>query len=890
MDRQIIERITQVRCEYTSARVILANLEHRSSGKKMVRSGHYLPAEIDCSARKGQYFTILVRDYDVRYLDRVSEKDALQHINLIHKARQGEREAQRKLNQILKALYQKLSTRFTAADLIENQYVIPYTSSGSYTPLQIGHKGATLLDLHRKGFATPDFNLLSSQTYLLKPEEREQCILDCIHNLEKLSGRKLGDPENPLLIAIRSTMPKYIPGFMPTYLNVGFTPDLLIGLPRRYGREATSRIRLNNRKTLLEALHPPSYQLMEKWLKPYLSLEENDKISASIEKIIHEIQPELLVDAMAQVQFFLGRIFQYYEGQLDVLRNFMVNETYFPSVIFQRMVCSVIDENSYAGVLYSRHPRKGTSAHLQFRRIIYGEELMTGRLRPDMVDLDNPDETKHQFPAVFHFLKRLAHLETIFRSPVIVEFTGVHGTFTILQVNEAELSGIGMLVAVINLHKTGIISTERVRELIKPYHIRQIESDAIDPASLQSLIPFCRGFSVLPRSAVSGKIYFSASQASSSRQKDKNKSIILVKDRFTPTDAIYMQKVLAIGSLNPAAIHVITTAQNLGIPAILNMKEDGVVLDQQKGCLINREKKSLKQGDWVTISSRNRTLYIGRAVFSPARLLRFMSGEKLDLSPKELSRFKKLANYYKEYRKILIDDAGLKFESLQDVGHAVRYGRFSPDQQKAAAALNRCFDINSDEMVDRLLQATLGTHLINRTGFNLLSARHQTEMLKKAVKRCMTRKISGYQAGSFIIGSLIPSPAPITFWQSFGWADIAFIISEWILHQKYLKIVHEVGEKKINLARDLILSDGLGDLDLTSGLLLEFIPLKLSRIDLHKIIKSIPDHCDSQTAALLKLLIKPYSYFYDFTQSWSMEPLRRICEQEGVPLPSPDDM
>jgi pyruvate,orthophosphate dikinase len=63
-------------------------------------------------------------------------------------------------------------------------------------------------------------------------------LRNTIRNLEILSGRKLGDPENPLLIAMRSALPEYLPGFMPTYLNVGLIPEMLPGLPRRYGEGA----------------------------------------------------------------------------------------------------------------------------------------------------------------------------------------------------------------------------------------------------------------------------------------------------------------------------------------------------------------------------------------------------------------------------------------------------------------------------------------------------------------------------------------------------------------------------------------------------------------------------------------------------------------------------
>ena len=184
------------------------------------------------------------------------------------------------------ALYPDIASRFEGAELLENEYCIPYTSQGLFSDVQISNKGAMLLDMTRQGFATPDFNLLTSRTYGLPQESREQVARDAIRNLEKLSGRKMGDPKNPLLIAMRSAVPEYIPGFMPTFLNVGLTPDLLPGLPRRYGEEAAARIRLNNRKTILEALDPEAFASIESRIKPRLNWAENIRLTEHLEDLI----------------------------------------------------------------------------------------------------------------------------------------------------------------------------------------------------------------------------------------------------------------------------------------------------------------------------------------------------------------------------------------------------------------------------------------------------------------------------------------------------------------------------------------------------------------------------------------------------------------------------
>lgn len=884
----VVGRITEVRSEYTSARLILANLEHRTAGRRYPRAPGYLPPEIDYRTEAGRSFNIQVRDYDVRSLDRVPAEKALAHLNRIHLARRGDISSREKLRRITRDLYARIAGRFAGTDLIENEHVIPYTTTRDLPESRISNKGSVLLQLSRRGFATPDFNLLASGVYLLTAEERRRCVRDAIHNLEKLSGRGLGDPANPLLIAMRSAMPEYLPGFMPTFLNVGLTPELLRGLPRRYGEEAAARIRLSSRKTLLEALDPKSYQALEEEIRPGLTLEQNQSLNVRIERLIARREPGLLEDPYAQIHFFLEKTYAYYEAHFDALQNFMDGEVHYPSLILQRMVCSVIDDSSYAGVLYSRHPRIGSGVYLQYARAVYGEDLMTGRLRPEEVHLHEPQEARSPFPAVYHFWRRLHQLEEIFAAPVMVEFTGVHGTFTILQVNQAELSGVGMLTAVIDLHRADEIGRERVRELIEPFHMRQVESDAIDPKSLQNLRPFCRGVSVLPRSAVTGRIYFSGARAKENRDRNCGEKAILTKARFSPTDAIIMQNVDGICSLSPAAIHVVTTAQTLGIPALLDLEKEGVRIDSTEERLINREGLALHEGDWVTISSRQKTLFVGRAVFAPARLLRFMEGEEVDIGPGERRMFQRLAEYYREYRSIVESVDAAEFESLQDLGHAVRNGRLRADPKGAAEFVNRCFDLNREKLARRLFSTTLGMHLSNLAAFRLLTMDRQALLLKSALKKGRVRGRAGYSAGAFVIGSLVRPDAPVEFWRRFEACEIALMINEWVLHQKYLAVLDDVGERRLSRAREVILSQRLGRLRLHTGLVKKFMSLKLSGVDLEKLRHSLPEFADPQAVEVIDLLLQPFGAFYDYSRPADLAALRTLCDTAGLALPPAD--
>ena len=148
---------------------------------------------------------------------------------------------------------------------------------------------------------------------------------------------------------------------------------------------------------------------------------------------------------------------------------------------------------------------------------------MTGTVHAEQREYFNRDEIKEDFPAIYHFTPALPVFEVMLRSPATIEFAveSWQGSsfFAILQLNPSELTGRATLLSAIDLYKKKIISKYRVIQLIRPYHLRQIFSERIDDESLRVLPYFGSGISVLPRSAVAAKIYFSMAKALDAKKK-----------------------------------------------------------------------------------------------------------------------------------------------------------------------------------------------------------------------------------------------------------------------------------------------------------------------------------------------------------------------------------
>ena len=140
-----------------------------------------------------------------------------------------------------------------------------------------------------------------------------------------------------------------------------------------------------------------------------------------------------------------------------------------------------------------------------------------------------------------------------------------------------------------------------------------------------------------------------------------------------------------------------------------------------------------------------------------------------------------------------------------------------------------------------------------------------------------------------MLGRFLCMTYPTGFWNAFEPLEIALLVNEWVLFEKYMQLLHNVGERKLLLARKQILKGGLEELSLHPGNLQSLITLKLSGARLQEAKDSLPSWADPQSARVLELLQQPYRAFYNFNAVWSISQLEKICREENLPLPGPGD-
>jgi len=869
---------------HPSRRRVLDDIRRFLAGEKASDGAGYLPPKLELYDAGGRTLEeITLCDRDLPFVLESESGSDLDFIRLLLENRGGNPHAGRVIERRMREHLEEQERSHACLPKASGEFVIPCTSLQNLPVEFISHKGANLLRMASLDYPVPDFAILTSRVYRRDERGRSHEIEKAIDFLERLTGQSAGAVENPLIFAVRCAMPDYMPGFMPTYLNVGVTENSFSGLEEMHGSDVAYRLFWNNLKNLLNILDSEYIRTTVEYPfagHPHL----RSQVHEACERI-REIDPLLVEDPLAQAEFFIREAYHFFEDNLDLTLTFSKGEKRFPAVIMQKMVCTVRYRNSRAGVLHSRHPRFGIGHQIESAKNIFGEEIMAGSVVAVHKDFCEREEIKEKYPAVHHFLPSLLSLEREFQTPVTIEFasdiTRHHAFFALLQLNASALTGRSSIISVMDMFQSKVIEQDRIPDLIRPYHIKQIESDAIDPKSFGYLNLFCRGASILPRTAVSAQIYFSAEAAL--RNKKAGRKICFCKRVFDPGDTVVMSEVDAILSLTSAAIHVVTICQSYGLPGLLNLESEGVELTLDKR-LINTNGLMIREGDWITLSSRNRCLFLGCAQYRPARLLRYINAEKVHLLPEEEEAFAAMARAYRGYNELLTNFKLDQIASLKEIIRLVILD-FRGESRRAGDLVNQWFDHNHDLYVEEVFKSDMGDHLKQHTVFKLLTLERKIAFFKKARKKCHREKKSGYKAGAFMLGRFIGLIQPVKFWRSFSPCEVSVLINEWILFEKYMQILHVVGERKITRAKQKILEGGLDFLKLDNSKVKIFMTLKLSGLDIEAVKTAAPRWCDPQIRKVIELLQQPFSIFYERSQPWSIAELESICRKENVSVP-----
>lgn len=171
--------------------------------------------------------------------------------------------------------------------------------------------------------------------------------------------------------------------------------------------------------------------------------------------------------------------------------------------------------------------------------------------------------------------------------------------------------------------------------------------------------------------------------------------------------------------------------------------------------------------------------------------------------------------------------------------------------------------------MQQVLQSKMGSHQDQSRVFALLSSSRKADFFQRAFNTCCEAKLSGLQAGSFMLGRFIARPLPQTLWQSLSDAIVAFLLNEYVLYEKYLHVLEEVGEIKLARAHSRIETEGIDNMVINNFDLYNFVPLLKSNRNWNTIATELEklDHQDN-THLLIEKLSHPMEEIFDLSKPW----------------------
>jgi pyruvate,orthophosphate dikinase len=385
-------------------------------------------------------------------------------------------------------------------------------------------------------------------------------VLDGVAALEDASGRRLGEPERPLLVSVRSAGAVSMPGMMDTILNLGITDEVEAGLARLSGDAAFAR------QTHVRFLHEFGHTVLGAMLDEPDEETTPDEVRAAV---LEDTGQEVPREPHAQLRGAIHAVFGSWSSRRAKAyrRHWGIPEDGGTAVIVQAMVFGNLGEDSGTGVLFTRDPLSGTPAP-------YGDWLPRGQ-GEDVVSgthdcLPLSALRAQMQPAHDRLIEAAVLLEREHGDVQDVEFTVEHGKLYLLQTRAAKRSPLAAVRTAVDLAHEGAIDRATALRRVSPEQLATVLAPRLSEAVTAAAEVVARGTPACP--GVASGVAVADSDAAEAATQDA----VLVRPTTSPEDVAGMIAARAVvtergGSTSHAA--VVTRA--LGRPSVVGVG-DGV--------------------------------------------------------------------------------------------------------------------------------------------------------------------------------------------------------------------------------------------------------------------------------------------------------------------------
>ena len=490
----------------------------------------------------------------------------------------------------------------------------------------LGGKGAGLAEMTRIGLPVPAGFTISTEAcdYFYKngkkyPKELKKEVTDHVRKLERTTKRKLGDPQNPLLVSVRSGSARSMPGMMETILNLGLNDRSVKGLAsvtrnERFAYDAYRRF-VQMYSTVVMGMPKEDLEQRLRVMKDRLGVKEDTAVPASGWKELvteykayfrKESGTEFPDDPIDQLWGAIGAVFGSWMAEKAVTyrRVEKITGLLGTAVNVVQMVFGNTGDTSGTGVCFTRDPSSG-------EKIFYGDYLVNAQGEDVVAGIRTPmplREMQKTMPKVYAQLQRVrVKLEKHYRDMQDMEFTVEDGTLYMLQTRTGKRTPAAAFRIAVDMAKEKLIHKEEAILRIKPEDIERlfypVIDSTVDKKSLSTKI-LATGINAVPGAAV-GKVVFSAQKAE--LWAERGEKVILVRRETSPEDVGGMA--VAQGILTATGgktSHAAVVARGWGKCCVVGAEK--LDIDYQALSMASNG-KVVKEGDWITLDGSEGVVY-----------------------------------------------------------------------------------------------------------------------------------------------------------------------------------------------------------------------------------------------------------------------------------------
>jgi pyruvate,orthophosphate dikinase len=530
----------------------------------------------------------------------------------------------------------------------------------------LGGKGANLAEMTNLGIPVPPGFTISTAACNLYfankrrlPRELPGQVERALARLEKIQGKRFGDPEDPLLVSVRSGAKFSMPGMMDTILNLGLNDRSVEGLgrrggDRRFAYDSLRRFIQMYSDVVLEVRKRDFEELLERMKRERGVALDTELTADDLERLVRQYKDlvrrrtrrEFPQEARDQLWGAIAAVFRSWENPRAqrYRRQYGIPDDLGTAVNVQCMVFGNLGQDCATGVAFTRNPATGEDIlYGEYLVNAQGEDVVAGIRTPQPIsEAQRVDEgqisLERRMPRVYEQLQRIrAKLEKHYKDMQDVEFTIERGKLYMLQTRTGKRTGLAALNIAYDLQRSRVISKVEAVKRVEPDMLVQLLAPVFDPRELDRARGdgrvIARGLPAGP-GAASGIIAFSAERAE--QLAAGGRPILLVRTETSPEDIGGM--VAAAGILTSRGgmtSHAAVVARGMGKPCVVGA--ESLLVHEGEGTL-SAGSTTLREGAALSIDGATGEVIRGHLDPHPSEIQRVLVERSLKPERSELYR------------------------------------------------------------------------------------------------------------------------------------------------------------------------------------------------------------------------------------------------------------